>query len=76
MFRSSLARDLRQNQNRLAFIFPLSILACALAVSCAAPGEPTPPHPAVPDAINDLSAHQRGSSIVLSFTMPAKSARV
>jgi len=75
MFRSSLARDLRQNQNRFALVLPLSILACALAISCAAPGEPTPPHPVVPASINDLSTHQRGSSVIVSFTVPTKSTR-
>jgi chitodextrinase len=75
MFRSSLLRDLRQNQNRFALVLPLSILACALAISCAAPGEPSPPHPVVPETINDLSAHQRGSSVIVSFTVPTKSTR-
>lgn len=52
-----------------------SLLSSVFALACAAPGQPTPPHPPVPVAISDLMAHQRGSSVVLSFTVPAKSTR-
>ena len=75
MFRSSPARDPQQIRSRFALAFPLAILACALSISCAAPGEPSPPHPVVPETINDLSAHQRGSFVTLSFTVPTKSTR-
>lgn len=51
------------------------LLSGVLAVACAAPGQPTPPHPPIPQPINDLAARQRGASVVLSFTVPAKSTR-
>lgn len=52
----------------------LTLLSAAL-ISCAAPGQPTPPHPPVPQPINDLAVRQRGSSVVLSFTVPTKTTR-
>ena len=42
------------------------------AAGCGAPGEPTPPTPPVPVAITDLSAHQAGDGVQLTFSMPAK----
>ena len=42
-------------------------------VACGAPGEPTPPAPVVPVAITDLTAHQDGDGVQLSFTMPVSS---
>lgn len=47
--------------------------ACALIVACAAPGDPTPRHPVVPVAVNDLNARQSGSAMVLTFTLPRQS---
>jgi len=41
-------------------------------MSCAAPGEPQPPRPAVPAAVTDLAARQRGDGALLTFTPPAK----
>jgi hypothetical protein len=45
-----------------------------LLASCAAPGDPTPRHPPIPAAITDLSAQQSGDSVLLSFTLPTKTA--
>jgi hypothetical protein len=42
-------------------------------MGCGAPGEPVPPSPPIPTAIADLSAHQAGDGVMLSFTMPTKS---
>jgi fibronectin type 3 domain-containing protein len=42
-------------------------------VACGAPGEPTPPAPVVPVAITDLTVHQDGDGVQLSFTMPVSS---
>lgn len=39
---------------------------------CGAPGEPTPPSPPVPVAITDLSAHQQGDGIEVTFSLPSK----
>jgi len=51
----------------LLFVFVL-----LLAGGCGAPGEPTPPAPAVLVAINDLAAQQTGEAVQLTFTMPSK----
>ncbi len=53
------------------FHFAISIFLCS--AGCGAPGEPTPPSPPVPVAITDLSAHQAGDGVELSFTLPARS---
>lgn len=48
---------------------------CLLSLlgSCAAPGEPTPPRPPVPQAIADLAARQLGDGVMLTFTLPRRS---
>ena len=51
----------------------LFVLACALIVGCAAPGDPSPRHPVVPAVISDLVARQSGGAMVLTFTLPLKS---
>jgi hypothetical protein len=48
-------------------------LGCALLAGCAAPGNPTPPKPVIPVAVADLTAHQAGDGVVLSFTVPRRS---
>jgi hypothetical protein len=58
------------------FDFRVSIFALSalLALSaCGAPGDPQPPRPVVPEAVSDLAARQVGDSVVLTFTLPAKS---
>jgi len=40
---------------------------------CGAPGEPVPPSPPVPVPISDLTAHQAGDGVQLTFTMPGRS---
>src|SRR5579862_342774 len=45
----------------------------ALLAGCAAPGEPTPRRPPVPEAVKDLSVHQQGDGVVLDFTLPRSS---
>jgi hypothetical protein len=42
-------------------------------VGCGAPGEPTPPSPAIPVAVTDLDAQQVGDAVQLIFTEPIKS---
>src|SRR5437879_10595733 len=53
------------------FHFPFSILL--LTSGCGAPGDPVPPSPPIPAAIKDLTAHQAGDGVQLSFTLPANS---
>jgi hypothetical protein len=48
------------------------LLVFSLAAGCGAPGEPTPPSPAIPVAITDLTAQQTGDAVQLIFTLPAK----
>jgi hypothetical protein len=51
----------------LIFHFLFSVFLGA----CGAPGEPTPPSPVVPAPIVDLTAHQDGDGVQLSFTLPS-----
>jgi len=55
------------------FSLLLSSALCCLLLGCAAPGEPTPPHPLVPEAVADLAARQAGDGVMLTFTLPRKS---
>ena len=48
---------------------PVVILFCLL-LGCAAPGEPLPRKPPIPEAIIDLAARQSGDGVVLTFTLP------
>jgi hypothetical protein len=50
---------------------PISILL--LTAGCGAPGDPVPPSPPVPVAVRDLTVHQAGDGVQLSFTLPANS---
>ena len=50
------------------------VLALTLALAgCAAPGDPRPPQPIVPEAITDLAARQAGDGVALTFTLPKES---
>jgi hypothetical protein len=49
------------------------VVAGAILIGCAAPGEPTARHPVVPQAVKDLSARQQGDGTVLTFTLPSES---
>ncbi len=53
--------------------FGFCVLACALVIGCAAPGEPSARHPVIPTAITDLTARQSGSAVVLTFSLPYES---
>ncbi len=55
-----------------AFAFLFSALALLSAGGCGAPGDPVPPSPPVPVAVTDLTAHQAGDGVELSFTLPSK----
>ena len=60
-----------RNLTQVLFIFHL--LFFIFLGACGAPGEPTPPSPVVPAAIADLTAHQDGDGVQLSFTLPSAS---
>lgn len=49
--------------------FPLLLLLSA----CGVPGDPRPPRPVVPMAVTDLQVQQSGGTVVLTFTLPARS---
>jgi hypothetical protein len=51
----------------------LLAVATLCAAGCATPGEPAPPKPILPVAIADLTAHQQGSAVILTFTLPTNS---
>jgi hypothetical protein len=51
----------------------LLTLGLGFMTGCAAPGEPSPRHPVVPQGIGDLAAHQQGQAVVLTFTLPKES---
>jgi hypothetical protein len=44
-----------------------------IASGCGVPGEPLPPSPPIPTAVNDLTAKQLGDGVLLSFTLPNRS---
>jgi hypothetical protein len=48
-------------------------LVSLIISGCGAPGEPLPPTPPVAVAISDLTAHQAGDGVQLTFTMPGRS---
>jgi hypothetical protein len=50
------------------------VMACALLAGCAAPGDPSPRHPVVPLPVADLAGRQSGSEVVLTFSIPNRSA--
>ncbi|MHB8753721.1 MAG: fibronectin type III domain-containing protein [Candidatus Acidiferrales bacterium] len=52
------------------FPFFLIFVGTAFFAGCAAPGQPVTRRPPAPAAITDLSAHQFGSRIELTFTLP------
>ena len=47
-----------------------SLLMSMLLAGCAAPGDPSPRHPVVPEKITDLTARQYGNAMDLTFTLP------
>jgi len=67
------ARNSGANAHRYR-LRPASFLVFVLCLSgCAAPGEPTPPRPVVPEAVTDLAVRQLGDAAVLTFTLPKNS---
>lgn len=61
---------------RPAQLFAISYFLFSIflfSAGCGAPGDPVPPSPPVPVAIKDLTAHQAGDGVQLSFTLPSNS---
>jgi hypothetical protein len=67
----------RQAHKRIALSIMLGSIwigfVLLVITGCGAPGEPVPPAPPVPVAISDLSAHQAGDGVQVTFTMPGRS---
>lgn len=55
---------------RKAILYLPVVILCCLLLGCAAPGEPSPRKPPVPEPITDLTARQSGDGVVLTFTLP------
>jgi hypothetical protein len=50
-----------------------SFLIITLLAGCAAPGDPSPRRPVVPEKVTDLAARQYGNAMNLAFTLPTRS---
>jgi hypothetical protein len=55
-----------------ALFFLAAIFGVLMLAGCGAPGEPTAPSPPIPTAISDLTAHQQGNGVQLTFTLPVR----
>jgi len=60
---------IRATRSILAFSF----LSGVLLAGCAAPGDPSPRRPVVPEKVTDLAARQYGNAMDLTFTLPTRS---
>ena len=63
----------RSPSQGLSLLKWLLVFSPLLGTGCGAPGEPAPPSPQIPAAINDLGAHQVGDTVELTFSVPSKS---
>jgi hypothetical protein len=64
----------RRRRPVLPFLFSVLCASVSLVLlGCAAPGEPSPPRPPVPEAIADLAVRQAGDGVLLMFTLPKNS---
>lgn len=59
--------------NSIVSIFLTLFSISFLPAGCGVPGDPVPPSPPIPTAVNDLAATQLGDGVLLSFTLPTKS---
>ena len=55
--------------------FSAAVVLALILAGCASPGAPVTRNTQKPQAVTDLSARQSGNSIILSFTLPTKTAR-
>jgi len=76
---TSVSREIPATSFAFRFLsFGLSAISIALATilaGCGAPGDPVAPSPPVPIPVADLSAHQMGDGVALSFSLPTKTTR-
>ena len=76
---TSVSREIPATSFAFRFLsFGLSAISIALATilaGCGAPGDPVAPSPPVPIPVADLSAHQMGDGVALSFSLPSKTIR-
>jgi len=56
----------------MLFIIWISFVSLVMT-ACGAPAEPVPPTPPVAVAVSDLTTHQAGDGVQLTFTMPGRS---
>jgi hypothetical protein len=73
--RNSRTANLREGEPSCFAGLQLAIpaMAALFIAGCGAPGEPIPPSPPIPVAVNDLTAHQAGDGVQLIFTLPINS---
>lgn len=62
----------REKRGITSFAFGVSLFTIFLVNGCGAPGDPVPPAPLVPVAVNDLAARQAGDGVELVFSLPPK----
>jgi len=61
------------DSSRIAILsLHFQVLVFLASAGCGAPGEPVPPTPPIPLAVTDLTAHQAGDGVQLTFTLPTK----
>jgi len=65
-------KEARPRTPALPIFYFLFSFSCFVA-GCGAPGEPLPPSPPIPVAVDDLTANKAGGAVLLTFTMPRKS---
>lgn len=58
---------------RAPSLLAFSFLSSVLLAGCAAPGDPSPRRPVVPEKVTDLAARQYGNAMDLTFTLPTRS---
>jgi fibronectin type 3 domain-containing protein len=58
----------RSRVSGFEFLFTMLVFV----FGCGVPGEPTPPIPPTPAPVKDMSAHQQGDGVQLTFTLPTK----
>src|SRR5436305_4879112 len=61
---------IRRRQGLLVWL--QTTLLLLIATGCGAPGEPSPPSPAIPVRTADLAPQQNGDAVQLTFTLPTK----
>jgi hypothetical protein len=58
------------NVARRIYFLLIPMLIVLVAAGCGAPAEPALRHVPVPESVPDLSVHQAGNDVILTFTVP------